>query len=138
MSLNTILQGIVIKTDPSLTVSPSVGSAEPNLANNFEYELSLVTVSILDKDYQVSCKPDEVSALQQSARYLDKKMREIKSGSSILGLDRIAVMAALNIANDYLSENQKTESLVASQAREIAFLTGKLDQALVRLKSVNR
>ena len=97
-----------------------------------------VTVSILDKDYQVSCKPDEVSALQHSARYLDKKMREIKSGSSILGLDRIAVMAALNIANDYLSENQKTESLVASQAREIAFLTGKLDQALVRLKSVNR
>jgi cell division protein ZapA len=97
-----------------------------------------VTVSILDKDYQVSCKPDEVSALQQSARYLDKKMREIKSGSSILGLDRIAVMAALNIANDYLSENQKTESLVASQAREMAFLTGKLDQALVRLKSVNR
>ena len=97
-----------------------------------------VTVSILDKDYQVSCKPDEVSALQQSARYLDKKMREIKSGSSILGLDRIAVMAALNIANDYLSENQKTESLVASQAREIAFLTGKLDQALARLKSVNR
>ena len=97
-----------------------------------------VTESILDKDYQVSCKPDEVSALQQSARYLDKKMREIKSGSSILGLDRIAVMAALNIANDYLSENQKTESLVASQAREIAFLTGKLDQALVRLKSVNR
>jgi cell division protein ZapA len=97
-----------------------------------------VTVSILDKEYQVSCKPDEVSALQQSARYLDKKMREIKSGSSILGLDRIAVMAALNIANDYLSENQKTESLVASQAREIAFLTGKLDQALVRLKSVNR
>ena len=97
-----------------------------------------VTVSILDKDYQVSCKPDEVSALQQSARYLDKKMREIKSGSSILGLDRIAVMAALNIANDYLSENQKTESLVASQAREMAFLTCKLDQALVRLKSVNR
>ena len=97
-----------------------------------------VTVSILDKDYQVSCKPYEVSALQQSARYLDKKMREIKSGSSILGLDRIAVMAALNIANDYLSENQKTESLVASQAREMAFLTGKLDQALVRLKSINR
>ena len=97
-----------------------------------------VTVSILDKDYHVSCKPDEVSALQQSARYLDKKMREIKSGSSILGLDRIAVMAALNIANDYLSENQKTESLVASQAREMAFLTGKLDQALVRLKYVNR
>ena len=97
-----------------------------------------VTVSILDKDYQVSCKPEKVAALQQSARYVDQKMREIKSGSAILGLDRIAVMAALNIANDYINENQKSENVIYSQADEITNLTGKLDQALVRLKSINR
>jgi len=97
-----------------------------------------VTVSILDKDYQVSCKPEEVAALQRSARYVDQKMREIKSGSAILGLDRIAVMAALNIANDYINENQKSENVIISQADEITNLTGKLDQALVRLKSINR
>ena len=97
-----------------------------------------VTVSILDKDYQVSCKPEKVAALQQSARYVDQKMREIKSGSAILGLDRIAVMAALNIANDYINENQKSENVIISQADEITNLTGKLDQALVRLKSINR
>ena len=97
-----------------------------------------VTVSILDKDYQVSCKPEEVAALQQSAGYVDQKMREIKSGSAILGLDRIAVMAALNIANDYIKENQKSENVITSQAAEITNLTGKLDQALVRLKSINR
>ena len=65
-------------------------------------------------------------------------MREIKSGSSILGLDRIAVMAALNIANDYINENQKSANVIISQADEITNLTGKLDQALVRLKSINR
>lgn len=97
-----------------------------------------VTVSIFDKEYQVSCKAEEVAALQQSAQHVDKKMREIKSGSAILGLDRIAVMAALNIANEFLSASQKTESVITSQASEITNLTGKLDQALVRLKSINR
>jgi cell division protein ZapA len=96
-----------------------------------------VTVSILDKDYQVSCKPEEVAALRQSAQYLDKKMREIKHGSAILGLDRIAVMAALNIANDYLGESQKTGNVIDTQATKINHLTDKLDQALVRLKSIN-
>jgi cell division protein ZapA len=97
-----------------------------------------VTVSILDKDYQVSCKPEEVAALRQSAQHVDKKMREIKDGSAILGLDRIAVMAALNIANDYIIESQKTGNVIDTQASEVNQLTTKLDQALVRLKSINR
>ena len=65
-------------------------------------------------------------------------MREIKSSSTILGLDRIAVMTALNIANEFLSASQKTENVITSQAAEITHLTDKLDQALNRLKSINR
>ncbi len=94
-----------------------------------------VTVNILDKDYQVSCKPDEVNALKESAQYLDSRMREIKSTSSVLGLDRIAVMAALNIANDLLSENKKTASVVSTQADNIQSLNGKLDIALGKLRA---
>jgi cell division protein ZapA len=94
-----------------------------------------VTVSILDKDYQVSCKPEEVSALKESASYLDEKMREIKSGASVLGLDRIAVMAALNIANDFISQTQKTNDVVAGQSNELKSLTDKVDQALGRLRA---
>ena len=94
-----------------------------------------VSVSILDKDYQVSCQPEEVSALQDSARYLDTKMREVKDNASVLGLDRIAVMAALNIANEFLSEANKGKSIVADQHRDIEQLAGKLDNALNRLKS---
>ena len=62
-----------------------------------------ITVSIFDKDYPVSCPADEVQALRDSAFYLDQKMREIKKSGSVLGLDRLAVMAALNITNDFLS-----------------------------------
>jgi cell division protein ZapA (FtsZ GTPase activity inhibitor) len=47
-------------------------------------ELKTVSVSILGKDYQVNCKPDEVASLMQSAQHLDKRMKEIKNGGSIL------------------------------------------------------
>jgi cell division protein ZapA len=98
-------------------------------------EAQTVTVSILDKDYQINCEPDEVAALRQSAQYLDDKMREIKSSSNVFGLDRLAVMAALNIANDLISQTQKTDRVVASQEGEIQSLTGKLDRAIDRLKT---
>ncbi len=103
-----------------------------------------VTVSILDKDYQVSCQANEVSALQRSADYLDQKMREMRDNSNVFGLDRLAVMAALNLTNDLLAESEKADALGTQQARmnhhiadqnaEIAGLTDKVDSALDRLK----
>ncbi len=62
-----------------------------------------VTVSILGRDYQVSCPADEREALERSARYLDEQMREIRNTGKIIGSERIAVMAALNIAHELLS-----------------------------------
>ncbi|MFT5211186.1 MAG: cell division protein ZapA [Flavobacterium sp.] len=97
-------------------------------------ELKTVSVSILGKDYQVNCKPDEVASLMQSAQHLDKRMKEIKNGGSILGLDRIAVMAALNISNDYLAEATKNKTFVDHQELEIKTLASKLDRTLNKLK----
>lgn len=97
-----------------------------------------VTISILDKDYKINCKPEEVTALMQSSNYVDGKMREIKSGAAILSLDRIAVMTALNLANELLDEKKKANSEIDSKSDEISHLTTKLDQALIRLKSINR
>lgn len=96
-----------------------------------------VTVSILDKDYQVNCQPEEVAALRASAEYLDAKMREVKGSSGVLGLDRIAVMAALNIANEYLSEADKGQDIMQNQNRDLEQLVGKVDTALNRFKSAN-
>jgi len=61
-----------------------------------------VSVRILEKEYQVSCLPEERSELLDSAEFLNMKMREIRDGGNIIGLDRIAVMAGLNLANELL------------------------------------
>lgn len=59
-----------------------------------------VFVHILDKDYQVACPPEEKKALMQAAEELDDRMRAIRNNGSIVGLDRIAVMAALNLCHE--------------------------------------
>ncbi|MEZ5530469.1 MAG: cell division protein ZapA [Porticoccaceae bacterium] len=59
-----------------------------------------VNIRILDKEYQVSCPAEERDALLQSARALDERMRSIRNSGSVIGLERIAVMAALNLTYD--------------------------------------
>ena len=104
-----------------------------------------VRVSILDKDYQVSCEAEEVEALQRSANYLDEQMREMKEKSNVIGLDRLAVMAALNLTNELLTQSERASALGSQQAQvssrldaqnaEIASLSAKVDAAISRLKS---
>ena len=104
-----------------------------------------VRVSILDKDYQVSCEGSEVTALQQSAQFLDQKMREMKANSNVFGLDRLAVMAALNLTNELLAQSEKATQLASKQTEfsskledqqaAIQNLHYKIDSALTRLKS---
>ncbi|MGV0035235.1 MAG: cell division protein ZapA [Candidatus Azotimanducaceae bacterium WSBS_2022_MAG_OTU7] len=110
-------------------------------------ESKTIRVSILDQDYQVSCEKSEVAALQQSAQYLDQKMREMKENSSVFGLDRLAVMAALNLTNDLLAQSEKATQLTSKQSEitsrltdqqnEIEQLHKKVDSALSRLKTKN-
>ena len=110
-------------------------------------ESKTVRVSILDKDYQVSCEANEVAALQRSAQFLDQKMREMKQNSNVFGLDRLAVMAALNLTNDLLAQSEKANQLdskqneistrLINQQDQIDSLFNKVDSALSRLKSKN-
>lgn len=73
-------------------------------------EQETVTVTILDRPFQVSCLKDERAALEQSARFLDSRMREIRGGGKVIGVDRIAVMAALNIAHEMLAARSERDS----------------------------
>lgn len=59
-----------------------------------------VSIRILDKEYRIACAPHEEQGLRESARILDGKMREIRKTGRVIGTDRIAVMAALNIAHE--------------------------------------
>ena len=61
-------------------------------------------VMIVGREYRIACREDERDALMQAVAHLDARMREIRDAGKVTGVDRIAVMAALNIANDLLRE----------------------------------
>lgn len=60
------------------------------------------SIRILEKEYVVSCPDGEQEALRASASYLDERMREARDGGNIIGTERIAVMAAVNVVHDFL------------------------------------
>ncbi|MFA5677330.1 MAG: cell division protein ZapA [Pseudomonas sp.] len=91
-----------------------------------------VTLHILDKEYQVACPPDERYNLEEAARHLDATMRDIRNRGKVIGLERIAVMAALNISHEMLTGSRQQHQQASEQQQQIAELATRLDQALTR------
>ena len=89
-----------------------------------------VNVKILEKEYQISCKAEERAALMESAELLDSKMRQIRESGKVSGLDRIAVMAALNMANELLLARGKGETLETDVASRIQAMRERVESAL--------
>ena len=89
-----------------------------------------VTVKILEKEYNVACPIDEKAALLASAEFLNSKMREIRDSGKVVGLDRVAVMAALNIANELLKAQGQDEELKNIVGLRIRAMREHLDSAL--------
>jgi cell division protein ZapA len=76
-------------------------------------------IQILGRDYKVACKEDERAELLEAVGFLDLRMREIRDAGKIAGADRIAVMAALNLANELLRQ-RKTPAAPAPGTRATA------------------
>lgn len=89
-----------------------------------------VAIHILDKEYRIACQREEKDDLIASARYLDGKMREIKAGGKVIGSDRIAVMAALNLANEVLEQRNRKENTVQNLSKRLQTMQEKIDIAL--------
>ena len=89
-----------------------------------------ITVMILDREYRVACEPDERQSLLEAAHQLDEHMREIRNNGRLMALERIAVMAALNLT-DELNKIKKNEQLRQDSIdSKIRHLADKLDSAL--------
>jgi cell division protein ZapA len=94
-------------------------------------------VVIMGRTYKVSCSEDERSALLTAVAYLDRKMTEIKTAGRVASAERIAVMAALNIANELLnSRNNSVGFDMDSLKRRMAAMEAALDQALAPQESL--
>lgn len=95
-------------------------------------ETEAVTIRVLDKEYQVACPVDEREALLDSARFLDGKMREIRDHRKMVGTDRVAVMAALNIAHDLLLCESEKNGEGPGTKTKIRSLQAKVEAAISR------
>ena len=89
-------------------------------------EPQALKVHILDKEYMVACPEEEVDALKASAAHLNDTMTEIRELGKVVGIDRIAVMAGLNIAHEALAGGGKS----SSAAERIKKLNSRIDKAL--------
>ncbi len=89
-----------------------------------------VSVRILDKEYQVACPASERTDLLDSAEVLNTKMREIRDSGRIVGLDRIAVMAALNMANDLLHAQERDKTLEGDISIRLKLISDRVESVL--------
>jgi cell division protein ZapA len=97
-------------------------------------------ISIMGRTYKVTCAPEEREALMLAVSYLDQKMNEIKSSGRVGSVERIAVMAALNIAHELLEARAQAKAPASATAdgfdtaevkRRMAVMQAMLEQVLV-------
>jgi cell division protein ZapA len=91
-----------------------------------------VEVTLLGRSYRVACADGEREALMQAVAYLDAKMNDIKKGGKVMGAERIAVMAALNVAHEMLSMKLGGGFDLGQAKRRIGQIEAQLDAALAR------
>ena len=88
---------------------------------------NVITIKVLDRDYTVGCPAEQEQSLQEAAKLLDKQMRDIQGNNKTVSLDRVAVLAALNIAHDLQllkSSREKSDALVG---KSLGDMNRKLD-----------
>jgi len=91
-----------------------------------------ISVSIMDKEYVVACPEEEQQSLFASVDLLNERMRELRESGKVIGTERIAVMAALNIAHEFLEYKREKEDYTSTVGTGLARLKEKLDTALER------
>ncbi len=93
-------------------------------------QVTQVSIRILDKEYQVACPADQRTELLDSAEMLNEKMREVRDKSGVVGLDRIAVMAALNMANDLLHAQARDQVIEGNFSDRLKVISDRVDSVL--------
>jgi len=96
-----------------------------------------ILVRILDKEFQIACPKEKENILRQSAAYLDTKMCNLRKNGRIIGIDRIAIMAALSIAHELIELKSTPSDEVIELADRLTRLQSKIDCALLE-NSQNR
>ena len=95
-------------------------------------EPARVSVRILEKEYAMVCPYEERSALLDSAEFLNARMREVRDSGKVVGLDRIAVMVALNLANEFLRLKSREAKLEGDASNRVKSLRERVESQLAK------
>ena len=95
-------------------------------------EREVLNVRILDKDYRISCPPEERESLVAAAGELNQRMRDMRGGTKVLGAERMAVMAALNVIHERAQATSKQTGALDAARNKVLQLEAKLDAAIGR------
>ena len=97
-------------------------------------EAKPMRVHILDKEYLVACPDEEKKSLLASANHLSEKMMEIREGGKVVGIDRIAVMAGLNLAHDVIESGDGNGKNTNSTVTRLKKLNTMIDKTLAKYR----
>lgn len=89
-----------------------------------------ISVRILDREYQIFCSPEEKEDLFRSAAFLDSKMRSVRDSGKVVGLDRIAIITALNFSHELIAINEQKDSQSQDTQRRLHHLHHRLNEVL--------
>jgi len=89
-----------------------------------------VSAKILSKEYTIACPAEEREALESSVRYVDSQMQEIRNGGKVIGAERIAVMAAINIAHEMLKSQNQVQNIDVDVINRLDELQSKINDSL--------
>lgn len=92
--------------------------------------MARVSVRVLEKEYQIVCPAEERSDLLDSAEFLNARMREIRDSGKVVGLERIAVIAALNLANELIRLRKLDSGLETEVGSRLRILRERVESAL--------
>lgn len=95
-----------------------------------------VAVQILDKEYRFSCPEEESEALVGAARRVNRKMAEIRDSGKVIGLERIAIMAAINIAHELLDLNGEGSAVTDELPKQLSQLQHKIEKAVSHARQI--
>ena len=93
-------------------------------------EAKTLQIAIMGREFRVACPEDEQAGLLEAVDYLNRKMLEIRDAGKVIGLERIAIMAALNIAHEYLSTKGGGAFDMAEIKRRMNQMETVIDQAM--------
>jgi cell division protein ZapA len=95
-------------------------------------EPKTIEVTLLGRSYRVACEDNEREALMQAVAYLDAKMNEIRKAGRVMGAERIAVMAALNVAHELLNMKLGAGFDLGQAKRRLVAIESQIDAAIAK------